>query len=272
MSERLPVVFIGHGSPMYALDDNAYTRSLVRLGKDIGKPKAIVCVSAHWMTEGTWVTHMPKPKTIHDFYGFPQKLFDIHYPAPGSPETAELLRNAMGHNKVQLDEEMWGLDHGTWAVLRHMYPQADVPVVQLSIHMEESGDYHLSLGRKIVPLRDRGILIVGSGNIVHNLPKIKWSAHPEPYAWNVEFDAFVKRKTEEGDANGLAGDPRGMPGGELSVPTPDHWYPYLYALGAAGEDAVAWEYEGLENGSISMRCASFGLRPAASGHTLTERK
>lgn len=257
--KKMPVVFVGHGSPMHALHDNAYTRALGRLGREIGRPEAVVSVSAHWLTEGTWATHMPQPRTIHDFGGFPEELFAVEYPAPGSPRTAELLRETIAEPAVRLDDASWGLDHGTWAVLRHMYPKADVPVVQLSIDIERPGEHHLALGRKLAALRERGILIVASGNVVHNLGMIKWSAHPEPYAWNVEFDAFVKRKTEEGDAGALAGDPRGMPGGALSVPTPDHWYPYLYALGAAAADKVRWEYEGLENASISMRCASFGL-------------
>ena len=255
---RLPVLFVGHGDPMHALHDNAYTRALARLGRDIGKPKAIVCVSAHWLTEGTWATHMAKPKTIHDFYGFPKELFDVRYPAPGSPATSELLRETLG--KVQLDEDLWGLDHGAWAVLKHLYPKADVPVVQLSVYLEQPGGFHLALGRKLAPLRERGILVVASGNIVHNLPRMDWSEAARPFDWGVEFDAFVKRRTEEGDADSLAGDPREMPGGAPSVPTPDHWYPYLYALGAAGADRAAWEHEGIENASISMRCASFGLR------------
>lgn len=243
---------------MHALHDNAFTRTLARLGRELPRPTAVVCVSAHWLTEGTWATHMPKPDTIHDFHGFPQELFDVRYDAPGSPETAELVRAAVGDPGISLDDEEWGLDHGAWAVLRHMYPAADVPVVQLSVDLEKPGAYHLDLGRRLSPLRDKGVLVLASGNIVHNLSKIRWSAHPEPYDWAVEFDAFVKRKTEEGDAQALAGDPAGMPGGALSVPTPDHWYPYLYALGAAAGDPVRWEYEGLENASLSMRCASFG--------------
>lgn len=256
--KKMPVVFVGHGSPMHALHENDYTRALGRLGREIGRPEAVVCVSAHWLTEGTWATHMPQPKTIHDFGGFPQELFAIQYPAPGSPRTAELVRETISEPAIRMDDESWGLDHGAWAVLRHMYPEADVPVVQLSVDYERTGEHHLALGKKLAPLRDRGILILGSGNVVHNLRTIKWSAHPEPFPWAVEFDAFVKRKTEEGDPGSLAKDPGGMPGGELSVPTPDHWYPYLYALGAAGGDKVRWEYEGLENASISMRCASFG--------------
>jgi 4,5-DOPA dioxygenase extradiol len=260
MTARLPVVFIGHGNPMHALGDDAFTRTLARLGREIGRPSAIVCVSAHWMTEGTWATHMAKPKTIHDFSGFPKELFAVQYPAPGSPETAEALRDVVTEPKIQLDDELWGLDHGTWAVLRHMYPRADVPVIQLSVYLEQPGEYHLALGQRLAALRDRGVLIVGSGNVVHNLPKMDWSGRAGPYEWAVEFDAFVKQQTEDGNANGLSGDPRNMPGGRESVPTPDHWYPYLYSLGAAAGDKIRWEFEGIENASISMRCASFGRR------------
>lgn len=255
---RLPVVFAGHGSPMHALGDDAYTRALSRLGRELGRPEAVLCVSAHWMTEGTWATHMERPRTIHDFYGFPPELFAVRYPAPGSPRTAELARSVAGKPEIQLDDELWGLDHGTWAVLRHMYPSAEVPVVQLSVYLGQPPGYHLELGRRLAPLRERGVLIVGSGNIVHNLPRMDWSGAAPPYPWAVEFDGFVSRKTEEREASALAADPAALPGGKESVPTPDHWYPYLTALGAAGGDAVRWTHEGLENASISMRCALWG--------------
>lgn len=256
----MPVVFVGHGNPMHALHDNAYTRTLARLGRELPRPKAVVCISAHWLTKGAWATHMPEPKTIHDFGGFPEELFAVEYPAPGSPRTAELLRDAISEPSIRMDDETWGLDHGAWAVLRHMYPRADVPVVQLSVDFERPGERHLSLGKKLAPLRERGVLILGSGNVVHNLRTIKWSAHPEPFPWAVEFDAFVKAKTEGVERDSLAEDTGDMPGGKMSVPTPDHWYPYLYALGASDGDRVRWEYEGIENASISMRCASFGSK------------
>ncbi|MDX6768826.1 MAG: 4,5-DOPA dioxygenase extradiol [Elusimicrobiota bacterium] len=260
-ASAMPAVFIGHGDPMHALRDNAYTRTLAALGRRIGRPEAIVCVSAHWLTDGAWATHMEKPRTIHDFHGFPRELFEVRYDAPGSPATAERLRELVAAPEVRLDDGRWGLDHGAWSVLRHMYPAADVPVVQLSIDPRRPAADHFELGRRLAPLREEGVLILGSGNVVHNLAMMEWSAHPRPFDWAVEFDAHVKRKTQEGDYAALTGDPRNMPGGELSVPTPEHWYPYLYALGAAGRDEVRWEYEGLEYASISMRCASFG--PAA---------
>lgn len=257
--KRTPVLFVGHGNPMHALSDDAFTRALARLGREVGRPEAVVCVSAHWLTEGTAVTAMETPRTIHDFSGFPPELGAVEYPAPGSPATARLVAEALGG--AALDEGGWGLDHGAWAVLRHMYPRADVPVVQLSVDVARPGAHHLALGKKLAPLRERGILILGSGNVVHNLSRMVWTAGAAPRPWCAEFDEFVKRRTEAGDAAALAGDPRSMPGGALGVPTPDHWYPYLYALGAADGDAVRWEYEGLENAAISMRSASFGLRP-----------
>jgi len=167
--DRMPVIFIGHGSPMNAVRDTPFTRKLGELGKRLPRPKAVLCISAHWMTEGTWVTHMQNPKTIHDFYGFPQELFDIQYPAPGDPGTAERISRNSSDPSIHPDNELWGLDHGTWSVLRHMYPAADVPVLQLSLNIIQGPEFHFALGKKLAHLRDEGILIVGSGNIVHNL-------------------------------------------------------------------------------------------------------
>ncbi|HUP57152.1 MAG TPA: 4,5-DOPA dioxygenase extradiol [Bdellovibrionota bacterium] len=253
----MPVLFIGHGSPMNAITENDYTRRLAELGRELPRPKAILCVSAHWMSEGSWVTGMERPRTIHDFYGFPKELFDIQYPAPGNPAIASLIRAAVKDPEIQLDREMWGLDHGTWSVLRHMYPHADVPVLQLSIYMEQPGEYHLKLGQGLRPLREEGILIVGSGNIVHNLRKIRWEDDAAPFDWAVEFDEWAKRKIAERDFLALARDYGREESGRLSVPTADHYYPLLYTLGASDErDTLKWEYEGMQNASISMRCLS----------------
>jgi 4,5-DOPA dioxygenase extradiol len=256
--KKAPVIFIGHGSPMNAIEKNDFTKSLEGLRRLYPNPKAILCISAHWMTEGSWVTAMSKPKTIHDFYGFPQALFDVQYPAPGSPEIADLISQSTLDPKIHKDEEMWGLDHGTWSVLRHIFPDADVPVLQLSLHMEKPAEYHLKLGQQLNQLREKGILIIGSGNIVHNLRVIKWEPNPEPYDWAIEFDKWSKEKIIARDFNALINDYRKFHAGELSVPTNEHYFPLLYTLGALDEnDHLTFEYEGIQNGSISMRTISW---------------
>lgn len=184
----LPVLFIGHGSPMNAIANNPYTQTLARIGKEIPNPSAILCISAHWMTEGTWVTYMQNPRTIHDFYGFPQALFDIQFPAPGSPAIAELVQKTVKSYDIQLDHELWGFDHGTWSVLRHMYPQNNIPVLQLSMNITKPFQFHYELGQQLRSLREQNILIVGSGNIVHNLRKISWDTHATAFDWAIEFD------------------------------------------------------------------------------------
>ena len=255
---RLPVLFVGHGSPMNAIADNEYTRSLRALGARLGKPAAVLCVSAHWLTRGTAVTGMKHPRTIHDFGGFPEALYQVRYPAPGSPEVAALAREALGAG-VAVDVEEWGLDHGTWSVLRHMYPEADVPVVQLGIDYGASARRHLEMGEKLRPLREKGVLILGSGNIVHNLRRISFEEDAPPEDWAVEFDAWVKARLEARDFDALAGDLSLAPSGRVGVPTPDHYDPLLYVLGASDAgDRLRWEFEGIQNASISMRSVSFG--------------
>lgn len=257
---RQPVLFIGHGSPMNAIEDNDYTRTVAALGKRLPRPEAVLCVSAHWLTEGTRVTGMAKPRTIHDFGGFPEALYQVSYPAPGSPALAALVRETVGGGEVSIDEGEWGLDHGAWSVLRHLYPKADVPVVQLGIDVGATARRHLNIGEKLRPLRDKGILILGSGNIVHNLRRISFDEGAEPASWAVEFDAWVKDRLEKRDFAALSGDLDAAPSGRLAVPTPDHYDPLLYVLGAADErDAMRFEFEGIQNGSISMRSVSFGL-------------
>lgn len=257
---KMPVLFIGHGSPMNAIATNEFTKTLNNLNQKIQKPKAILCVSAHWMTEGTWVTGMEKPKTIHDFYGFPQALFDVQYPAAGSPTIAETIRANVTDPRINLDHEIWGLDHGTWSVLKHMYPEADIPVLQLSIYMEQPAEYHFKLGQELAKLREKGILIVGSGNIVHNLRKISWDEKAKPHDWAIEFDEWAKDKMLKRDFKSLQHDVMNFEAGKLSVPTFDHYYPLLYILGAANnKDEMRFEYEEIQNASISMRCVSFGL-------------
>lgn len=256
---RMPALFIGHGSPMNAIQNNNYTKILQTLGTTISKPKAIVVISAHWMTEGTWVTEMTRPKTIHDFYGFPQELHKIQYPAPGSPGTAKLIQELVSYPKIHGDQEMWGLDHGTWAVLRHIYPNADVPVLQLSLDLAQPPQYHFNLGQQIAKLRDNGVLILGSGNLVHNLRQIRWEPNAKPYDWAVEFDEWVKKKLINRDFGAVMHDFHNSTAGKLSVPTLDHYYPLHYILGAAHDsDALTFEYEELQNGSISMRSFRLG--------------
>lgn len=258
-TDRMPVLFIGHGNPMNAVRDTPFTRTLQNLGKRLPRPKAILCVSAHWMTEGTWVTHMRNPKTIHDFYGFPQELFDIQYPAPGDPGTAERISRDATEPAIHPDNEIWGLDHGSWSVLRHMYPAADIPVLQLSLDMTQPPEFHYELGEKLRHLRNEGILVVGSGNIVHNLRRISFAENAPPFDWAMEFDAWVKQRLQDGDFNSIVRDARNSAAGRLSIPTPDHWYPLLYALGAADpSEQLRFEYEGIENASVSMRCLSLG--------------
>jgi 4,5-DOPA dioxygenase extradiol len=246
---------------MNAIQENEFSEALAGLGRKLPKPRAVLCVSAHWMTEGTWITAMPKPKTIHDFYGFPDELFAVQYPAPGSPEIADEIVRTVSSVKINLDKEMWGLDHGTWAVLRHIYPDASIPVLQLSLHMEKPSLYHYELGEKLRVLRDQGILILGSGNVVHNLRTIQWERKAPPFPWAVEFDEWLKNKMDAADFKPLI-DPLVSQGvaAKLSIPTWEHYYPFLYVLGAAmpGEKPV-YVYEGIENASISMRAVSFGM-------------
>lgn len=255
----MPVIFIGHGSPMNAIETNEFTLSLSSLGKKIPTPRAIVCISAHWLTEGTWVTHMSHPKTIHDFYGFPKALFDVQYPAPGSPDIAELIMSTLEKPKVHADDEIWGIDHGTWSVMRHLYPDANIPTIQLSIYLEQPGEYHYHIGQQLQFLRDHGVLIVGSGNVVHNLPRMTWGDNVKPYDWAIEFDDWIKEKLLERNDQAVITQYMNSEAGKLSVPIPDHYYPLLYVLGAANKDEeLSFVYEGIQNGSISMRTLRIG--------------
>lgn len=250
---------------MNALARNEHSETLARLGREIPRPEAILCVSAHWMSEGTWITHQDRPRTIHDFYGFPPELFAVQYPAPGAPALAERISAAIREPRVNLDDELWGFDHGSWAPLRHLYPRADVPLVQLSIYMERPGPYHYALGRELRRFREEGILIVGSGNIVHNLREMEWEegAKPDPRA--VEFDAWARDAIRARDHRTLVEDWGRSEAGRFSVPSPDHYYPLLYCLGASDErDSIRFELEAIDNATISMRTVSFGLAREAS--------
>jgi len=259
-TSRMPVLFLGHGSPMNAIESNDYTRSQSSLGKTLPRPQAILMISAHWMTRGaTYVTHMAKPETIHDFGGFPQALFDVQYPAPGSPGLAEKILTLVADPKIVADDDQWGLDHGTWSVLKHIYPAADIPVVQLSLDMTRPAEFHFELGKKLKPLRDQGIMIMASGNIVHNLRIISWDEKAKPLSWSVEFDEWVKTQIDHRDFKALVFDATKTEVGRLSIPTPEHYYPLLYILGASDiNDEVSHIIEGIQNASISMRSVMFG--------------
>jgi 4,5-DOPA dioxygenase extradiol len=253
---KAPVYFIGHGSPMNALEQNEFTQSLNQMRALYPNPKAILCISAHWMTEGSWVTAMPKPKTIHDFYGFPEPLFQVQYPAPGDPTLAKLICDQV--SCVHPDFDAWGLDHGTWSVVRHIFPNADVPVLQLSLHMEKPPEYHFELGQKLRFLREQGVLLIGSGNVVHNLRKLNWTTDAAPFDWALEYDAWIKEKLVARDFKSLTFNFRDSESGKLSVPTLEHYLPLLYTVGASDEsDQLEFLFEGIQNASISMRTMSF---------------
>lgn len=249
--EKMPVLFVGHGSPMNAIDRNEYHNSWIALGKKLPKPKAILCVSAHWLTRGTKVTAMERPRTIHDFGGFPQALFDQQYPAPGSPDYAELTKKLVKTTTIESDFQ-WGLDHGTWSVLLPMFPHADIPVFQLSIDYYQPASFHYELAKELAQLRSKGVLIIGSGNIVHNLGKLNMSG--KPFDWAIEFDEYIKQAIVKGDHQPIIQYEKSGAIAKLAVPTPDHYFPLLYSLGLQDKnDKVSFFNEKTDLGSISMR-------------------
>jgi len=254
MTDRMPTLFLGHGSPENAVADNVYTRTLSALAEELPVPEAILVVSAHYMTEGSALTSAEHPRTIHDFYGFPDELYEVEYPAPGAPRLAADVAALLGGRP----DGQWGLDHASWSPMRHMWPGANVPTVELSIDLGMPAARHYELGRKLSELPDQGVLVLGSGNIVHNLGAIDWHRPHGGYEWCAAFDAAVNERLEARDDTALF-DYAALPGGPQSVPTPDHYLPLLYAAAAAGTDAAATTvYEGLEMGSLSMRCVRFG--------------
>jgi 4,5-DOPA dioxygenase extradiol len=249
---RQPAVFIGHGSPMYALEPNCHTDAWAALGKRLHKPDAILVISAHWLTRGIWLTAMPQPKTIHDFGGFPEALFQIQYPAPGSPALAQHVQSLL-KQAVVLEEHEWGIDHGAWSVLRYLYPHADVPVVQLSLDGSLSAEEHYTLAKQLAPLRDDNILILGSGNIVHNLRLIDWGPDAVPLPWATEFNQFFKSQILAHQHLPLLDWQGAGDAARLSIPTPEHYWPALYPLALQGSgEQVEMITNGIEMGSISM--------------------
>lgn len=251
---KAPVLFIGHGNPMNTLEQNGYTEAWQAFGRHLPRPKALLVVSAHWYFGATAITAMPSPRTIHDFYGFPQALFDVEYPAPGDPDLAREITELVKPNWMGLDRDQWGIDHGTWSVLKHMYPDADIPVLQLSINAFQPLEYHINLAARLAPLRDKGVMIVGSGNVVHNLKTLKWREQDLAYDWAERFDDAALQQLTHDPADILR--LTSHPDYALAVPTPDHFIPLLYLAGLATADNVKPEalLRGHTMGSISMTC------------------
>jgi 4,5-DOPA dioxygenase extradiol len=256
---RMPTIFFGHGNPMNALSDNDWSRGWAAIGRHLPRPRAVLCVSAHWYLPATLLTAMARPRTIHDFGGFPRELFEVRYPAPGDPGLVQRVRELLQPLEVGEDRS-WGLDHGTWSVLRHVYPEADVPVVQLSIDDAQPAAFHYNLGRLLRPLRDEGVLVIGSGDVVHNLHAYAWGRHPaEPFDWALRFEAKVRELMIGGDHRALVEYDTLGRDAELSIPTPDHYLPLLYVLGASDPgEPVTFPVEGMDGGSISMLSVQFG--------------
>jgi 4,5-DOPA dioxygenase extradiol len=252
---KMPALFIGHGSPMNAIEQNAYTQSLNKLGQKLEKPKAIMVVSAHWQTRGTYVHTSPAPKTIHDFGGFPKALFDVQYPAKGSPDFAEAVTKQVTSTKIMHDDD-WGLDHGAWAVLRQMYPDANIPVFQMSLDFSKGPAYHYQLAKELDALRSKGLLILGSGNIVHNLGILDWnSPHGKGFDWAIEFDEKVKQNLINRKHDELIDYNKLGKAAQLSVPTNEHYLPMLYVAALQQKkEEISFIYEEMQMGSISMRC------------------
>lgn len=256
---RMPAIFLGHGNPMNALLANAYTAAWAAIGARLPRPRAILSISAHWYVPGIAVTAMDAPRTIHDFGGFPRELFQVQYPAPGDLQLASRVQQVLAPLQVRLDQE-WGLDHGTWSVLRHVFPAADIPVVQLSIDDTQPPAFHYEIGRSLRSLRDEGVLLMGSGDIVHNLPTYAWGAHAaEPYDWALRFEAAARALISKGEHGPLIAYESLGRDAFLSVPTPEHYLPLLYVLGAGIEgERVSFPVEGMDGGSVSMMAVELG--------------
>ena len=259
--EKLPVLFIGHGSPMNGIEDNEFSRTWSKFGNEIPKPKAVLVISAHWLTNGTHITAMNNPKTIHDFGGFPQALFDVHYPAKGNPELAKYTSELITSTSIGLDHD-WGLDHGTWTVVRHMYPNADIPVLQLSIDYNKPAEYHYNLAKQLASLRKKGVLIIGSGNMIHNLRMVAWDKLSEAeygFDWAIEMNTLFKEKIGNNDFKSLLDYEKLNKAAKLAIPTPDHYFPLIYAMALQdNSDEVRFFNDKLVGGSLNMTSVKWG--------------
>jgi 4,5-DOPA dioxygenase extradiol len=257
-SERLPVLFVGHGNPMSAIAPDRFSRAWTEAGKALPRPRAVLAISAHWCSDATLVHGSARPRTIHDFHGFPEQLYEECYPCPGAPEAAEELRRTVRSVRVGLDS-VWGLDHGTWIVTKRLFPEADIPVFQLSIDSSKPAQFHYDLARELAPLRRRGVLILASGNIVHNLGMLQYEPDAKPYDWALEFDALLEEGIRKGEHRRLIDCESLGAGAALAVPTPDHYWPLLYALGLQEPDERPQFFaEGIAHASISMRSFQLG--------------
>lgn len=259
MTDRMPVLFLGHGNPMNALAENDYTRAWSEIGRAIPRPRAVLCISAHWYGQERAVTATQQPPTIHDFGGFPAALYEVQYPAPGDPALAERVAALLRSEGFELNRTR-GLDHGAWSVLMHLYPDAAVPIVQLSIDGTQAGGWHYALAKKLRPLRDEEVLIVGSGNLVHNLHAYAWGrTDAEPFDWAVRFEANAKEHLARGDFEPLVEFERLGKDASLAVPTPDHYLPLLYVLAQhTGREPIAFPVAGFDGGSVSMLAVQIG--------------
>ncbi len=261
--DKMPVLFLGHGSPMNAIEENEFVGGFRNIAKTIPKPGAILCVSAHWETRGTFVTAMEKPETIHDFGGFPKALFDVQYPAPGSPGLARETKSIVKKTEVGLDDK-WGLDHGTWSVVKHMYPEADVPVIQMSLDYYQAPQYHYDLAKELAPLRRKGVLILGSGNMVHNLSMVAWdklNADDFGYEWAQEASAGMKKFILSDDHQQLIRYHSQGKAFDLAIPTPEHYLPLLYALALKEEnESVTLFNDKAIGGSLTMTSVVIGRK------------
>lgn len=260
-TDQMPILFMGHGSPMNAIEDNEFSRTWKQLGTTLPKPSAILCISAHWETKGTMVTAMEKPQTIHDFGGFPKALFDVEYPAPGSPEVANETKKAITSTPVGLDQQ-WGLDHGCWSIVKNIYPKADIPIVQMSMDYTQGPEYHYKLAKELAILRKKGVLIIGSGNIVHNLGMIAWDKMNTPnyaYDWATEANEKIKKLILANDHKPLINYKAQGKAFDLSIPTPDHYLPLLYILGLKQEnETISLFNDRAVMGSLTMTSVKIG--------------